>query len=124
MVNDVFLLFVIYQLKHFLADYVFQLKFMAMGKAKTGLEWVVPLSAHAGVHALFTLAIVTWWRPEFWWLAGADFGIHFLMDRIKSSPQLMGKFRMGTHLYWGALGFDQMVHHLTHIWIIWVLVTH
>lgn len=32
--------------------------------------------------------------------------------------------RLGSNkLFWWALGFDQMVHHLTHYFIIWVLVS-
>lgn len=87
-----FVLLVIYQIKHWLADYPLQTKFM-LGKFKPGWAWVYPLFTHACVHALFTSIIVYFVKPELWWLAWVDFVIHFTMDRIKASPSLMGKWK-------------------------------
>lgn len=148
MINTLFLLLVVYQLKHYLADYPLQTPYM-LGKFKPGWDWVKPLLAHAGVHGLFTLLIATAVNPSMWWLAVLDFVIHFTMDRIKASPNLMGRWKalsandfMRLHsdrghaisesqfqaslrsnmLFWWALGIDQMVHHLTHYLIIFLLL--
>ena len=51
-----FVLLVLYQVKHFVADYPLQGTYM-LGKFKKN-GWVLPLAAHCGVHALFTFAIV------------------------------------------------------------------
>lgn len=118
-----FILLVVFQLKHFVADFPLQREYM-LKKVSPSWDFVLPLSMHSAVHAALTLAICLYVNPSLWWLAGADFVIHFMMDRIKSGPRYLGRFsdrsRPG---YWNALGFDQMVHHLTHLWIAWVLVT-
>lgn len=159
---SVMYLLVVYQLKHFLADYPLQTGYM-LGKFKEH-GWVEPLAAHAGVHAFFTLGIglfLVHWLPLWAIFAAAafDFVIHFTMDRIKASPHMMGRWKSltgeqyvaftrvvagdptgapmpvdaakerlrGNKLFWWALGFDQMVHHLTHYVIIafyFLLLTH
>ena len=63
-----------------------------------------------------------------------DFIVHFFMDRIKAGPKYLGRYKplsptefkmmktagpcadealRGNTYFWWALGFDQMVHHLT-----------
>lgn len=118
--ETILLLLLAFQLKHFLADYVFQTKYM-LGKFKGGLSWVLPLSAHAGVHALFTTLIVMYFTlmPVFALLAALfDFLVHFAVDRIKASPGLLGRFNPQQKAYWVVLGLDQTLHHLTHYIII------
>jgi hypothetical protein len=150
--NSIFILFFVFQIKHWLADYPLQRPWM-LGKFKPGLGFVAPLATHCGVHALLTWAIVLFVKPQ--WamqLAAFDFCTHFVMDRIKASPKMMGRWKplfgegyffaqkmksigenetvrknaraalRGNRLFWDALGFDQMVHHFTHYTIIWLLV--
>lgn len=114
---------VIFQFKHFLADFPFQTQYM-LRKYNPDWEWVFPLILHCFVHGMMTLCIMLYFKPQLWWLAILDFILHMIMDKIKASPLLLGRYsntqRSG---YWYALGFDQMVHHLTHIYIVWVMVT-
>lgn len=158
MLSTVIVLLVVYQLKHFLADYPLQGPYM-LKKFLGGWDWVKPLAAHASVHAAFTYFIsITYllFFPEkdpglFYGtffclgLAAFDFTIHFTMDRIKASPNILGRFKAlsagefketmalnpkdaevkikGNTYFWWSLGLDQMVHHLTHYVIIWILVS-
>lgn len=123
-VNLFIALLVAYQIKHFLADYVWQTTWMQQ-KENSGWAFLVPLAFHAGVHAALTLAIAIAVRPALWWLALIDFVVHAVMDRIKAGHRYLGRFKdPRTHVYWNALGFDQMVHHLTHIWLAWSLAFH
>ena len=93
-INEIFALLIIFQIKHFLADYVFQTSYM-LNKFKPSIkEWFLPLVAHCFVHAVFCLTIILFFAPEFWWICGVDFLLHFLMDRIKASPHLLGRFKM------------------------------
>lgn len=163
-----FILLLVYQLKHFLADYILQGEYM-LGKFKPGWDFLKPLLAHVGYHALYTMMIANatleWLGfrhvhgyPVFVWsmLIGLFDGfVHFFMDRIKAGPKYMGRWKpvtaaeyvdaksvvtkcettqfadswydehrpivkearaklLGNKLFWWALGFDQMVHHLTH----------
>jgi Protein of unknown function (DUF3307) len=150
-----FILLFLFQIKHFLADYPLQGKFM-LGKFLPGWKFVLPLVAHCAVHAAFTAGIVWLARkispgiaPENYWLALQDFIVHFIMDRIKAGPQYLGRFKAlsgkeymaalaeyqasdsvsrraeitkmfrSNVYFWWCLGLDQMVHHLTHYYIIW-----
>lgn len=116
-----FALLIVFQLKHFLADYPLQGKYM-LGKFKDGWDWVIPLLAHSSVHFIFTLMICSIVNPSLWWLALVDFVIHFSMDRIKAGKNFLGRFKIEDKRFWWSLGFDQMVHHLTHYFVIWMLI--
>lgn len=137
----IWLLLVLYQIKHFVCDYPLQGKYM-LGKFKGGNEWILPLLAHAGVHGVATLLIaLAVGSHHALSLAFFDMTIHFTMDRIKASPNLLGRFKpltaqtymaavkandqaalKGNTYFWWSLGLDQGVHHLTHYAIIWFLI--
>lgn len=122
-IEFVFVLLVVFQIKHFLGDFVFQTGWMVRGKSRTGAGFVFPLSIHVLVHAAMTLGIVLIVNHDWWYLALLDFAVHFTMDRIKASPHLLGRFTDTTkQSFWIPLGFDQMVHHLTHYSIIFLLL--
>lgn len=115
-----------------------------LGKFKPFPDFVLPLAAHSGTHALFTLVIGLAFGISFpvaIKLALLDFVIHFIVDRLKASPSLLGRFKAldkqsyltaivngdskalkGNTYFWWALGFDQFLHHLTHYYFIWVIV--
>jgi hypothetical protein len=90
----VFVLLVLFQLKHFLADYPLQRPWM-LGKFKNK-GWVPPLAAHCAVHAVFTVFIgfLCGWVPTgvVLLMGAVDFCAHFTMDRIKASKRLLGRF--------------------------------
>ncbi len=121
-IKMVFTLLIVFQIKHFIADFPLQREYM-LKKVSPSWDFVLPLVLHSGVHAVFTLAICLTYRPALWWLALMDFVIHFIMDRIKSGPRYLGRYNDKNRAgFWNALGIDQMVHHLTHLWIIWALL--
>jgi hypothetical protein len=146
-------LLIAFQIKHFVCDYLLQGEYM-LGKFKKE-GWILPLSAHCGAHFLGTFAILMAIGSDVDTavaLGWFDFGVHFLMDRVKASPALMGRWKPLTaaeyvqmkemlnpkpfdfesyvddfeararlrsnKLFWWALGFDQMIHHLTHYAVI------
>jgi hypothetical protein len=120
--NEIFILIAIFQLKHFIGDFPLQREYMLK---KTISDWgfLLPLSTHCAVHGTLTLAIVLAYKPQLWWLSIADFFIHFIIDRLKSGPNYLGRYNDNEKSsYWNVLGFDQMVHHLTSLWIIWTMV--
>lgn len=119
----IFVLLVVFQLKHFIADFPLQNQYM-LQKQRSDWSFVAPLALHCSIHAILTLLITLVVQPSLWWLAIADFVIHFMMDRFKAGPRYLGRFsNISKTSYWAALGFDQMVHHLTHIWLIWMLIS-
>lgn len=120
----VFILLLVFQVKHYVADFPLQREYM-LQKTLPGWNFFWPLSLHCLVHATLTLIICLVVNPSFWWLSLVDFTCHFIMDRIKSGPRYLGRFNNRDKAgFWNALGFDQMVHHFTHYMIIYILVTH
>lgn len=123
MLDLILCLLVCFQLKHFLADYVLQTKYM-LGKFKEE-DWIMPLTAHAMVHGAMTFCIVVFFTKSVVialivsWL---DTWIHFIVDRIKASPKMLGRFKPDNKYFWWSLGADQMLHHLTHYAIIYFVV--
>lgn len=87
------MLCVVFQFKHFIADYPLQGSYM-LGKFKYK-DWVKPLAAHCAVHAVFTTAIALCFVSVKVALlcAALDFTIHFIMDRVKASPSLLGRYK-------------------------------
>lgn len=91
----IFILLVIFQIKHFVADFPLQGAYM-LGKFKGGKAWIAPLAAHAGVHMTFTTMIALGARVGFFVavMCGLlDFVIHFTVDRIKASPEMLGRYK-------------------------------
>jgi len=119
-----FFLLIAFQVKHFIADFPLQREYM-LRKTLSGWDFFVPLAVHCGVHAFLSLLIILYVNPVFWGLALVDFVAHFIMDRIKSGPKYLGRFNDKSKPgYWNALGFDQMIHHLTGFGMIWILLTY
>lgn len=122
LLTNAFLLLIVFQIKHFLADFPLQFPYM-LRKFRPGWDFVLPLTTHCLVHGALTLIIVLCVDWKLWWLAVFDFVTHFVMDRLKSGPRYLGRFKDSTSTgYWVAFGFDQMVHHLTHMLIIWIML--
>lgn len=91
--TKLFILLVLYQIKHFLCDFPLQTPYM-LGKFKKYPDFIMPLLAHAAVHGLATLLIALVFKPEMaLFLAGFDMCWHFGIDRVKASPDLLGRFK-------------------------------
>lgn len=137
--NMIIALLIAFQAKHWLADYPLQTSYM-LKKFKPDWGFLLPLMAHAGVHAALTTIIVSTIKPlSFAFLAGVfDFAAHFTMDRVKASPKMLGRWKSlsaaefatatkeqkrGNVYFWWSLGFDQGFHHLTHYAIIFAVAS-
>ncbi len=93
MIFDIFLLLIIFQLKFFTADYLLQTPYM-LQKFRPDWGFALPLLMHAGVHAMFTLAICLLLAPNLWWLVVVDLLTHFIIDRVKAGPKYLGRFKV------------------------------
>ena len=95
-----------------------------MGKFKER-DWVLPLSNHCFVHAVGTLIVLSAFaNVEYVFIyATLDYWLHFIMDRAKASPKMLGRFKPNNKYFWWALGGDQAYHHLTHYLIIYLVVS-
>lgn len=134
----IYLLLVVYQLKHFLADYPLQNKFM-LGKFLPYPKFILPLLSHGLVHAVFTFLIALCLKPLHVAvvLGLFDMTVHCVVDWVKANPSMGGRFKPLTKetyptstdadkksntFFWWALGADQMAHHLTHYLLIWAML--
>ena len=119
----VFGLLCLFQVKHYVADFPLQVPYM-LQKVRPGWDFFIPLAVHCSVHTVLSLSIILAVNPAYWWLALLDGVTHFIMDRIKSGPSYLGRFKdANSSAFWNALGFDQMVHHLTNFYMVFVMVT-
>jgi len=110
--------------KHLLADFFLQTNWMALGKT-TRTKWVLPLSVHAGIHALGTLAICLAMAPALSWFAAADLVVHFLLDRAKAVLARRWSATPEKSVFWWLLGIDQTLHGLTHfVFALWIAAAH
>jgi len=119
----IFQLLVIFQIKHFLADFPLQTEYM-LGKFNAK-DWELPLFTHAAVHALMTFGIVMYFLGNVEIAAGMmmlDLVTHFTIDRVKASPYMFGKYKPDEKIFWLALGADQFLHHITHYIIIFTII--
>lgn len=127
-VLEIFILLFVFQTKHFLCDYIWQTPYM-LGKFKEK-GWVEPLLAHVAVHGAVTFTIAYAFTGGIGegvityciLLMLLDMVVHFVMDRIKASPKLLGRYNVQQKEFWWALGLDQKVHHITHYIIIYFIV--
>lgn len=107
------LLIFIFQIKHFVADYLLQGSYM-LGKFNLK-GWEIPLLAHSSVHMAMTFGIVLCYLPLPYaiGLAIMDISLHFCIDRIKVVAS-RGYDSNTDKEFWWLLGLDQMAHHYTH----------
>lgn len=125
----IMLLLFLFQIKHYICDYPLQGKYM-LGKFHE-TDWKMPLLAHASVHMLGTIVVVTIYSiffgistfslVPFGMLLGClDLWVHYGIDRWKvlASKQT----NPSESKFWHLLGIDQMLHHFTHYIFIFLLV--
>lgn len=86
-----YLLLVLFQIKHFVADFLLQNKWM-LHKFDDDWGFFIPLLAHASINGAFTLLICLFVDSTMWWLCLVDVVSHFIIDRIKSGKKYLGRF--------------------------------
>jgi hypothetical protein len=122
-------LLLVFQLKHLVVDYYLQTPRMYGNKGKP-YGWFWPLVEHAGVHAVATFLILVFFfvLTSGFTLSDAqvvgataaafDFVTHFITDRWKATR----KHSSREPQFWINLGWDQMIHHIVGILIVfWVV---
>lgn len=116
-VIDIFLMFLLFQVKHLLADYFLQFEFMYKWKGAEN-DWFYPLFSHAAIHALFTVYIVYFFAPSIALFAMVfDLITHMIIDRWKATRTA----EIHESKFWYYLGLDQMLHHMVGIFIIFIV---
>jgi len=110
---------VLLQLKHWYIDFVDQTQTEVDHKG-IYLDWLG--ITHSIKHGVATLAITLFATYNFNIAVGAgfvDFFVHYHTDFIKMK---FGCRDIKNPIFWNQLGFDQLVHQLTYIGIVFFLV--
>ena len=105
------MLLLVLQVKHLVCDYFLQGQYM-LGKFKLFPDYILPLLAHSAVHGVTMAGIALLWGYDHFVLMGLlDLITHFVVDRVKASPKLLGRWKPDNKYFWWALGVDQYCHH-------------
>ena len=121
-VSTVLILLCLLQIKHMFADDFLQTPRMLSGRAD---YWHLGRAQHAGVHAIGSaIALLLVGAPAGFTLVlvAVEWVIHFNIDWGKA------RYCDGKHLgpgdaaFWRAAGFDQLLHQLTYLAMIWAWV--
>ncbi len=121
MTLELLILMVAFQIKHFICDYPLQNAYMLQKGSLNG--WVKPLVAHSAVHSLGTILVVSFYSLKLGLILGLiDLVLHFIVDRIKASPKIGGKYNPSQPYFWWALGLDQMAHHIINCIFIFIIL--
>lgn len=122
-VGTVLVLFCLLQVKHMFADYFMQTPRMLSGR---GEYWHLGRAQHAGLHALgsaIVFLIVGTPLAFTGIIVALEWVVHFNIDWGKA------RYCDGKHLgpgdaaFWRAAGFDQLLHQLTYLAMIWAWVS-
>lgn len=111
--------FLLLQIKHFLADFVFQTNEMIVEKGIYGAKQGIN---HSLIHALGTFLSFVWIHPIIG-LATAflDFITHYHIDWAKININKKYNYTPKDHKFWVWLGLDQLMHQITYIILIgWI----
>jgi hypothetical protein len=115
-------LLLVLALKHFVADFLFQTHWIALGK-EGRRNWLTPLAIHVLGHTILTLLIALVIAPRLWWLALVDLVVHATIDRGKGFVGCRMGLDVSKYQYWWLLGFDQFLHQVTNIALAAALVS-
>lgn len=108
----------VFQLKHFLCDFVLQTKFQVQTKKIYGHYGGF---IHAGLHALTTipaLMVLSASAGAIVFIVTAEFVVHYHVDWAKGQIDDRMGWTPQDNAHWALFGFDQLVHQLTYVCII------
>jgi len=107
--------------KHAVADYFLQSETIYRQKGIYGAPGGL---LHAFTHILLTAPVFLLFpggsAALAFGLLGAAFLVHYHIDWAKEQIVRHYGWRFDDRQYWGALGFDQLLHGLTYVAILWV----
>jgi hypothetical protein len=116
------ILLFLFQIKHLLADFVWQSGWMVRNKGTYGHPGGI---AHAGLHSLLTVPILIWTPISLLAVlavAGAEFVLHYHIDWTKDRLLKLSGLGPQEKAYWGLTGLDQFAHQATYVGTLWVIL--
>jgi len=116
----VFFLFSALLLKHFLADFVFQPRWMLRAKGRLDAPGGY---AHAALHAVLSGLVLIFCgigAGTILAIVAAELVIHFAIDFGKDRYTKLTDAEHNPRRYWRLHGLDQLAHQMTYVVIAWV----
>ena len=108
-------LLVLFQIKHFIGDYLWQTDWMLANKGRYGHPGGL---VHAGVHGALSAPILIWAGVPIGlavMLALAEAAVHYHIDWAKARAVRRRDLDAGQTASWRYLGLDQGAHQLTYV---------
>ena len=117
--ETIIVLLVLFGIKHFLADFLWQSPYMVQDKGQYGAPGGC---THAFLHGLLTFfVLIGFARPEdAVTLALIDTAVHYHIDWAKTN--LSRGLGIEDRRFWIWFGLDQTLHYLTYVAIIAIIV--
>ena len=109
---------VLFQVKHFVADYLLQPGWMLRGKGDVRRAGGY---VHAAIHAVGSLPALLIAGPGASLMAAlvvAEFAVHYMIDFSKASLSTRSLSGPDTQAYWTLHGADQLMHQMTYAGLI------
>jgi len=122
-VTTLLILLLLFQVKHLLADFIWQTGWMVRNKGSYGHPGGM---AHAGLHGLLTVAVLIWTpmaTVSVLAVVAAEIVLHYHIDWTKD--QLLTRWEQNPQQkgYWALTGLDQFAHQLTYVAILWLALS-
>jgi len=113
MIELLLLLFI----KHFIVDFPLQVQYQWRNKGTYGHPGGI---LHSGLHGIFTTICLCFFIGSYAIVLGLiDAVIHYHVDWCKMNiNKRMGWDANSNDEFWYLLGFDQLLHALTYIWLV------
>ena len=119
-VFTVLIALVLFQIKHYLCDFVLQTQSQVMAKGTYGALGGL---SHAGLHAVASI-------PALYMLTGSplvilgliafEFVLHYHVDFAKARVDATRGWTVADQQYWIVFGLDQFIHQLTYLAFVYV----
>lgn len=120
----ILLLLALLQIKHLIADFYLQTMWMLTDRDR---YLHMGRTAHSAIHAAFSVIVFALFgTPTLWLLIlfVLEFAIHFHVDCWKARENKNKGLTPENAAFWRAMGFDQALHHLTNIFMVWLWVAY
>ena len=123
MLETAITLLVLLQIKHWYIDFVNQTMDEVHGKGIYGNTLGIWHSAKQGLGTLLAIVAITGnnYFLDALVIASLDFIIHYHMDWAKININKKNNYTIETPQFWWWLGFDQLVHQLTYLLVLYLV---
>lgn len=122
--QELLLLITLFVVKHFVVDFLLQTKWQWSNKHKLGHPGGI---FHSWLHGITTVLILTHFKvePSVCFIIGSiEWIVHYFIDYFKMVAGICTGWKCDNSPYfWWLLGFDQLLHYLTYIVIIYNVLT-